>query len=356
MKTDHKGMIRNIFRYSLIIIAFLHFPGQAQNTKKVSFDKCQFEAIKIEKEIETSLADLGLIKPYLIKSLGDGMVAIADIQSENLLVLYDVNTGRSVKVVKRGNSSSQMQSIENMWMNSDTLLFAGARDMKIGYCLVDKEKLTIIDKKIKRMEVPFIRAVSLNKEEYIYLPQTKGCRLLKKNYANGQVRNVTDFPINYMMDGYVPDNFIFQANMQLSPNRKYLVVASIMWNKIELFDTDLSSVLKMTGPEKIDSEVTKHYYGNNYMYQQSNAVRTFLGLSCSDDHFMVGYLGLSLSDESNFNRGLCRIYSFDLNGTPQNEYELDQEVVNFDVDFKTMELFTITSQQTPCIVKYCLNK
>lgn len=344
--------------YSILIFLSLFFQTEAQNIKKVSFDKSQFKTseLNIQEGVRIELKNLGMIKAHLIKSLGDGVVAIADVLSDNLLVLLDINTGRNVKVIKRGFSSSQMQSIDNLWMNSDTLFFAGAQDMKIGFCLIDKEKMTITAKKIKRMDVQFVRAISLNKDEYIYLPQTAGCRLLKKNYANGQIRNMADFPINYMMEGYVPDNFIFQANMQISPNRKQLVVANIMWNRIELFDADLSQVIKMTGPEKIDSEVTKHYYGNSYMYQQSNAVRTFLGLSCSDDQFMVGYLGLSLSDESNFNRGLSRIYSFDLNGNSQNEYLLGQEAENFDVDFKTMELFTITSQLEPCIVKYSLNK
>lgn len=344
----------NLLILLLLIVSSCRVKSQSKG--QVNFSHEVFETVCLSLADERCVVseEMQLSKPHLIKYVDDGILVVADNEKRRLLIFLDTKTGKSISFLQKGEASNQMTRVDNIWVLSDTIFFMGNQDYKIGYCHCPND-LNLQPKIVQRFEEPIMRAISLDDHNFIYLPFEQGIRLKK-----GSLTNITDvyteFPYSDNQDSGSLNNSLFQSYISFSPDRSNIVLATLTWNIIEVYNGDLKQRFIIKGPDEIDSNLAERNVGGMSVLMQTSPWNYYRGIACSNSQFMVGYIGVPLTDRESYQCGIRSILSFDWNGTPLKEYKLDKELDAFDIDFATMTLYGLVNTPYPHIVKYNLNK
>lgn len=348
-------MFKNIFFTFLFAICIISCSADSQKDNTIDINLAMFDTVYLNNSTEVlAVEEMHLAKPLIIKYIEPDVLILGDNYRDYLFQSVDLKNGKTSKLMKRGTSANQILRVDNLWNVSDTLYYLDTQENKIGYYIWQDQsdpKFQIL----KKVEEPIMRAISLDDHNFIYLPFEHGIRLKK-----GTLTNITDvyteFPYSDNQDSGSLNNSLFQSYISFSPDRSNIVLATLTWNIIEVYNGDLKQRFIIKGPDEIDSNLAERNVGGMSVLMQTSPWNYYRGIACSNSQFMVGYIGVPLTDRESYQCGIRSILSFDWNGTPLKEYKLDKELDAFDIDFATMTLYGLVNTPYPHIVKYNLNK
>lgn len=344
-------------RHTLIFFSLFVLVGcQSQHQQKdcqQEYDLSSFEVIDLTNQRgETVSRDSMLLAhPRQLRYLDGGLLAISDIQNDNLLWVLDVKDGLFASGVRVGTGPDETGSISNLWVRHDTLWFSGMPEGKVGYVDIEMDSLRVTAHVITKSEGQSMKAISFGDAKILYQSMSPNCRFIWTNLLDNNTDTVGVFPDVPLPEGIIPRNSVFQTQLVASPNEDNLVQVNLSWNKIEIYDSSMVLQYMLTGPKLIESTIRKVELPFGVQYVQDPFISVFNHVTASNEQFIVGYIENDVDEAEVGSRCLL---SFDWTGTPQKLYRFKDDIFAFDIDFKTMTLYAVQHCPDPCVKKYQL--
>lgn len=307
----------------------------------------------VERRVITDDPDL-VGKAREIRIVNDSIVLIRQ-HSPSLVSFYYIGSGRSGTAITQGGGSLEMSMVGNMYAEDEGKLWVfGVDDMKVM-------KLTFIpgnekpydSEYVAKAPCPSLRGVALSDSLFMTLPAVAdGQRLLIFDRDRNPVDTLGVFPEVNKNEGVVLHNLVFQSDIDYDKGNGHAVLANRSWNQIEIYDINDGEVIARRGPIEVRSEIKDD--SSSGMNRMSQIPLWFIydGICAGPSTFVVGYIGIEVKEEKDFDRHIGRLLEFDWAGNPLRSYRLPDEIMAFDIDFKNGRLYTIENCPEPSVVCY----
>lgn len=351
----HKPHIFNLFTLALISTLLSSCNNNNDNSDE-TFSLEDFETIQMasKRELITNNPDI-IGKPVIIKHVNDSIVAICRMNDERQVVLYNLNTGADQTAVLQGEGPLEMLMVCDMSVDKEgNLYLAGMMDKKImtSKWNEDGSKNAITEMKF-RSPVDITKGVSDGIGGIIIMPATPdGNRLIMLDSIGNPVDSIGTFPKAEMPDSVKPNNFIFQADIDYSPEKYKTVIANLSWNEIAVYDHKSRDILLLISPLAKDVTIEKKYRGGGFSCIPKPFWHLYSGVSAGKDSFVVGLVGVRIESDSDYDRQTGTLLEFDWNGNPKRAFVPASELSMFDIDFENGYIYTIENDPDPVLFRY----
>lgn len=163
--------------------------------------------------------------------------------------------------------------------------------------------------------------------------------------------NFGEFPLDSISIGMKPDNAFFQVTLDMSNDRKHLVVANQDWNIIEIYDNENGRWKVIQGPTPTIAKIVLETNGMVGAYKQRPHYMSWRWVSAGKNEFYVAYDGICLSENTEITNPKS-IYSFDYSGNPKKIYHFDSPVSSFAIDDEHGFIYVIQDTPEPNLIRY----
>lgn len=340
-----------------IIIAGCLFSCKSNNESAadITFDFDDFSQVDLSSKgirISDNPDILGIVSN--IKVVNDSIIAISQRSGQSHVILYNINTDKWQTAVKRGDGPDEMLNVTSLSADSDGQLWmSGLMDRKIMTAKWNDADGDGIREFKMKSPYDLLRGVSDGEGGIIGFPASlDNLRAIHLNSNGITLDSLSQFPITILPDSVSPNNFMFQADMAYCPQNKKLAIANRSWNLIEIFSLDNGNYISLKAPLKDDIMIRESNRGNGVSYNPSPLWFTFSNVSTCEQSFMVGYLGVKVEKDEDFDRQISQLLEFAWDGKPMNQYLLNSEALAFDVDFKNQVIYIIENNPDPVLMKY----
>ena len=323
----------------------------------ITFELSQFHEVNLSNSarIITDNPDiLGI--PVNISAINDSIIAVySDIQNQRL-ILYNTRSGKYQVAVKKGDGPLELLGISSMSTDDDGILWlAGSLDRKVLTTKWNEEGNDAMTELKFRSSENLLRGVTDGKGGILGLPGVhRSVRIIKTDNAGNPIDSLGSFPQTALPDSITPDNFLFQSDIAYSPTADKLVIANLSWNEMEICTLSDGSDKIIKYPLKQDIEIKRRDFGFGYSYNPRPFWFMFSKACAGDKSFTVGFKGVEVKSDEDFERGIKKVLEFDWDGKPQRSLSFGEEIVTYDMDFKNKVIYTIENRPEPTLVKYQL--
>ena len=277
----------------------------------------------------------------------DTLLYVVDASLDTLVHKFDIKNGIYKGLgISKGNGPNELLSVGTVTPSIDKNSVWAHDIMSRQWKQYDRELNTLIDK------ISFVQ--TLNDNVHVNEPQWISDNLFVCGNFNSYRerfyvinRDLTDitpvFNPQFSFRDNVPPflmNDIFSTLIDVSPDRKKVVLAGRYLDCIEIYNSDGSLAKLIKGPEK-DFNFRYDESGSltrGAMIKSPESRRAYIWLSCTDDRIYALYSGKERKDSTNYSTSNI-IYTFDWDGTPLVKYELDCRIFSFDVDTSTQTIY-----------------
>ena len=181
-----------------------------------------------------------------------------------------------------------------------------------------------------------------------------GNRLDLRSLSGEILDTAGTFPVLKDSPQTPPDNALFQSEIAVSPDSRHTAVACLSFEYIDIYDKDLNLTHRLSGPEGVPQKAELLSVPIGKIYSQKPDYNIHRCLACNDKEFMVGYIGLELTDPSQLATQARTILSFDWEGRPLKAYHFESELTYFDIDWENDILYGLVNSDEPYILKWQL--
>lgn len=323
----------------------------------IIFEFDDFNQIDLSSEGEVICDDpdiLGIVTN--VKVLDDSIIAISQHSRQLHVILYNINTGEWQTAIKKGEGPTDMLNVTSLSSDNDGQLWmSGLMDRKIMTAKWNNMGGDGVGE--FRMKSPYdlLRGVSDGEGGVIGLPTSiSGLRMIHLDNNGVITDSLSQFPETILPDSITPDNLIFQADLAFCPQKRKLAIANRSWNLIEIISLNDHDYISLKAPIGDDIKILKSNRGNGISYNPSPLWFMFSHVSTCEQSFIVGYIGVKVEKDEDFDRQISQLLEFDWDGKPLNQYLLNSEALAFDVDFKNHIIYTVENNPDPILMKYIL--
>lgn len=314
--------------------------GTVGNVQDVLLDEQQFRAEIRLQGIETGLA---INRPCDVHYHPGGFLILSDTQDGMLLKIIEIASGREQLLLNRGRASQEALSVKDIAVTEDNGLFVSSpQDRKLIHYRLAADRQSFVLSGIVESEAQFLRAMPCLQGGYVLeASSSSGCRLLLADSAGAVTDTLGSFPA--IPGNSVANNALFQSTLAVGPDGKTMATAYASLDYIDIYD-GMHLRARLSGPERAIPEVQVRSTPIGEAYSFSPVRNAYAGTSITTDGIWVGRIGVTISDEADYLRGISSIYRFALDGEPQRKYELDRELVSFDVDEAGGRIYGVTAE------------
>lgn len=341
---------------SILALSFTQCSIDKIQNYKSDFGESDFEILNLSLRNADSLSmgDLLFRCPKIIQVINDSILAIADTRNKNLVALLNHHSNKGKVLTIQGQGPNELSDVTTMLMRDNVLSISGLNDGKILQVEINPDSLS--GKSYTSFHVPFqpLRSLMLNDTVCFALSQPfSGHRFSIHNVKDSTTNHIDSFPLDSADLELKPDNIFIQADMGISPDSNYIVLANRSWPIIEIINIKEKEINRITGPVKIDGKIKKIEFGNSYTYSQSPVWKVWSDLTVGYNHIYVGFNGYRCAPNEKYdNPGISKIYTFSLTGKPEKVFFLDSPIETFTVDEKNGYIYVVQNNPNLSIFKY----
>ena len=346
-----------IFLSALLCILMLSSCTQKQEgdvrTEHYTLDDFETVEMKDSDAVPVLVSGLDLLMPYRMRYAGEGRLALQDNgHPEGMLTIIDTRRDTVTYHVTKGRGPGEMLTIFQVSVKDGDIWLSGTQDRKVMRVSMDGDSTsdtTFI------MKNEFMKAVPFSGESLLALSKPFTGRRLDLMTLSGEIYDsVTVFPVLKDSPQTPPDNALFQSEIAVSPDSRHTAVACLSFEYIDIYDKDLNLTHRLSGPEGVPQKAELLSVPIGKIYSQKPDYNIHRCLACNDKEFMVGYIGLELTDPSQLATQARTILSFDWEGRPLKAYHFESELTYFDIDWENDILYGLVNSDEPYILKWQL--
>ena len=341
-------------------VLFLSACGEKQHTDVEGcqlFDLSQFKDIDLAEAGDLITDDPDILGiPGRIFAVNDSIIALCHTRGNIQVSLLNLNSGQHQVAIKKGEGPNEMLGVSSVSADEEgNLWLSGLLDKKIMTAKWDQSgKDASIEFKYRTQE-ELLRGITDGRGGIIGLPATqRSVRILKTDSAGYSIDSLGVFPNSTLPDSISPNNFMFQADIAYSPTADKLAVANRLLNKIEIYDVSSGDHSILKYPLDKEIEIKRIDYDMGYSYEPQPLWFTFADAYAGDKNFTVGFKGVEVKSDEDFERGIKKVLEFNWDGKPQRSFSFGDEIVTYAIDFNNNILYTIENRPEPTLVKYQL--
>lgn len=296
---------------------------------------------------------LDLLSPYRMRYAGEGRLALQDNgHPEGMLTIIDTRRDTVTYHVTKGRGPGEMLTIFQVSVKDGDIWLSGTQDRKVMRVSMDGDSTsdtTFI------MNNEFMKAVPFGTGSVLALSKAFSGNRLDLRSLSGEILDTAGtFPVLKDSPQTPPDNALFQSEIAVSPDSRHTAVACLSFEYIDIYDKDLNLTHRLSGPEGVPQKAELLSVPIGKIYSQKPDYNIHRCLACNDKEFMVGYIGLELTDPSQLATQARTILSFDWEGRPLKAYHFESELTYFDIDWENDILYGLVNSDEPYILKWQL--
>lgn len=314
-----------------------------------------FETVEMKDSdaVAVNVPGLDLLRPYRMKYAGEGRLVLQDdAHPEGMLTIVDTRQDTVMYHVSKGRGPGEMLSIFQMSVKDGDIWLSGTQDRKVMRVSIDAG---IVSDTTFIMKDEFMKAVPFGEESVLALSSPFSGRRLDLMTLSGETcDSVKVFPVLKDSPDTPADNALFQSEIAVSPDSRHTAVACLSFEYIDIYDGKLKLTHRLSGPEAVAQKAELISVPIGKIYRQKPNYKIHNCLVCNDKGFMVGYIGLELTDPSQLAAQARTILSFDWNGKPGKAYHFESELTCFDIDRENNILYGLVAADEPYILKWQL--
>lgn len=292
----------------------------------------------------------GINRPCDVRFHPGGFLILADPQDGMLLKVIETASGQEQRLLNRGRSSQEALSVKDIAVTEEGFFVSSPQDRKLIRYRLDTEQKAFVLSGIVECDAQFLRAMPYSDGRYVLeASSSSACRLLLADRTGAVTDTLGSFP--EIPGNSITNNALFQSSLAVSPDGKTIATAYASIDYIDVYDgQDLR--VRLSGPEREQPEVQVRKTPLGETYAFSPARNAYSGTSIDADGIWVGRIGVTLSDEKDWLRGISSIYRFSQDGKAQRKYDLDCELVSFDVDPAGQRIYGVTAEEDARILYF----
>lgn len=300
---------------------------------------------------------LGIVKE--IRVVNDSIIAISQARSDKNVILYNLNSGQSQVANYRGLGPFEINNVGSISVDScGRLIMAGMFDGKlISATWNDSCGSNALIELLPSPKEDCMKIIAYTKSGYLGLSTPPHRRRILLLDSDGQiVDSLGSFPSVELPDSVYPTNFQFQSDFAFSPTHNKVVIVNKSWNEIGIYSIEESrDELSLSGP--VFPELKMKQFGMPGAMGQSPSPLWFLfsGVCATDKACAIGYIGVEVKKDADFDRQINSILEFDWDGKPMRRFLLPHEAYAFDIDFSNNVIYSIENRPDPTLVKYVIS-
>ena len=340
-------MRRYLFAVILLLSAVLSCREQnEQNIEHFTLDS--FEATLLDSLSATRIDYCpDLLQPMHLRLAENGSIAIADIaQTQGMLLTFDQNTGRTKYAVTKGRGPEEMLTIFQLASKDSSLWVSCPSDRRVV-------RLSCNSCETFEMKDYFFKILPFRDSLFVALSGGfTGNRLDLRNPSGETLETFGTFPKLKNSPKLPPDNALFQSDITVSPDSRHIAVMCFDFEYVDIYDSSLNLTHRLSGPEGYEQEATLRNDSGYSAYVVNPGKAIFSNIVSDDNQLAVGYIGQKDGD-TGYNR-ISTILVFDWDGNPLKSYNLDMDLMSFDIDWENDILYGLVADDEPYILKWQL--
>ena len=323
-------------------------------TEHYTLDDFETVEMKDSDAVPVLVSGLDLLMPYRMRHVGNGILALQDNgHPEGMLTIIDTRRDTVTYHVTKGRGPGEMLTIFQVSVKDGDIWLSGPQDRKVmRITLCDDGSIsdtTFVMKDDFWSTVPFGTGSVLALSKAF-----SGNRLDLRSLSGEILDTAGTFPVLKDSPQTPPDNALFQSEIAVSPDSRHTAVACLSFEYIDIYDKDLNLTHRLSGPEGVPQKAELLSVPIGKIYSQKPDYNIHRCLACNDKEFMVGYIGLELTDPSQLATQARTILSFDWEGRPLKAYHFESELTYFDIDWENDILYGLVNSDEPYILKWQL--
>jgi hypothetical protein len=335
-------MRRSIFFIGIIFL----FSTCAVNTESdLSFDLDSFELQAFNRNEAERFAPDGLLlgRPTALRLHADGFVVIEDM-TEHQVTIADLRDRSTQGFIMRGRGPMEMITARGIAIENGNVWVSGIQENKMVKLAPDRNtrRFAAVEEYILSGS-EFLRAMPYRDSLFLILSNiSSGKRMEILNKKGESVETVGSFPDVRMSGNRALNNAWLQSEITISSDNRHTAVVCKSVDYIDIYDSNMELKKRLRGPMGADPEFMERQLPNGIQFVQSPMFFVYETIVSNDKTFFVGYNGVEVKSETDFETEAHRILSFDWNGQPLKCYTFDHPVWCFDIDADSRKIYVAT--------------
>jgi hypothetical protein len=355
-------MLKNI----VTIIGLLFFIGcngviyeHIDLKEAVLFNERSFKEIK---EISHSIVNNKFIGNPVRITFIDSLLYVVDKSLDSVIHLFDVKNNIYMGLrIGRGQGPGELVTSGYIYPSPDGK-FIWVYDLTLRR-LVKYDKINFKKKSIKVIEnIRFTKDISIRNPRWItdslFVCTRADSYKERFLFFDKHLNSKPVYNPRFLFKRNIPDfvlNEIFSVLLNIKPDRSKIVLAGGYFDCIEIYSSNGELLNLLKGPE---NEFRFHYNkqrtnDTKRVIKSDESKRAYIGLVCTNERIYALYSGKERRDKTDYSNSNI-IYSFDWNGNPLTKYELDCQIIAFDVDENNRKIYAIEMMDS-MIISFDLN-
>lgn len=347
--------MKHIIRYSFLLFVIILFYSCNSNKKESSsFTRESFQSsYKLHNGKCLEISDTTLMRPCGIDYHPEGYLILLDRRSDYLVKIINVKTGVVQKIVRKGRGPNECITPWNVSIVNNDVWIYGTQLKKMLLLKLNSDGAFRIAEEVN-IEVHSGGCIALNDSLFANTPSTKD----RVSYVDRQgklINSTGGFPKGMEQGENLLPNTVFQTKMTASPDGKYVALANLSVDALEIYSYKGDIICTKRGPDGIDVTVKPNNNDGVVSYPLDPRFFAYNDIAAVNNEIWASYSGVEWKKGEPFsyiNSLPNQIYCFSWQGKPIRKIELDIPFSNFAIDKSNMKLYCLVHNPEIKVFEY----
>lgn len=335
----------------LFVCAIVMVQSCTRNIKTLNFTD---DSIKSSHSIENGNSlgvEDSLVSPKKMFFHPQGYLIFYDYRSDELIKILNLSTHKVQKLILRGRGPKECTFISNISIVDNDIWIHGVRLNKMIRLELDKAKGLFSVVEEFKIGTQAVKVIALTDKLFAAMLCTKD-RITYLDRDGNTVSKAGQFPLGFSewAERDTLPNITFQSNIVGSPDGKYVAIANLSIDALEVYSSSGDTVCLLRGPEGLEVDMTLTNRGMGISRSLNPLYLAFGGVKGLKNEFWASYEGVDLRKDGD--RQPNTIYCFSWNGKPKRKLKLDTRFQDFAVDEKAEKLYLLVNDPDLKIIEY----